>query len=302
MYNKILVGYDGSEHADDALALASVLKDALGLDVVVGGVIDYEPIGGLDTPAPRDPGALRVEALERLQPVGDHLGAAVEATVTTSAARGLSELATKTGSDLIVIGSCHRGSPGRVLAGSAGERLLQGAPCAVAIAPARYGQREHYGLRTVACGFVPTDESRKALDLAARIARGADAVLRIVSVAPVESMLAGKGLGIGPVHEAAEAASHALKTEVSRAQEDLPEDVRVEASVAHGHPVEELAVTEADLLVVGSRRYGPIRTVMLGGVSLPLIRSARLPVLVAGPEVTDQHEAGPPGAAAGRSG
>ena len=47
--------------------------------------------------------------------------------------------------------------------------------------------------------------------------------------------------------------------------------------------VESLAALgpdDVDLLVCGSRGYGPARRVLLGGVSSPLIRRARLPVAV----------------------
>ena len=49
-----------------------------------------------------------------------------------------------------------------------------------------------------------------------------------------------------------------------------------------GDPVEQLTEASAglDLLVVGSRRYGPLRSALLGGVSGPLIERAACPVLV----------------------
>ena len=47
--------------------------------------------------------------------------------------------------------------------------------------------------------------------------------------------------------------------------------------------VESLAALgpdDVDMLVCGSRGYGPVRRVLLGGVSSPLIRRAQLPVTV----------------------
>jgi nucleotide-binding universal stress UspA family protein len=37
---------------------------------------------------------------------------------------------------------------------------------------------------------------------------------------------------------------------------------------------------ELDLLVVGSRGYGPVRQVLIGGVSAELMRRAACPVLI----------------------
>lgn len=47
-------------------------------------------------------------------------------------------------------------------------------------------------------------------------------------------------------------------------------------------PVERLADASRDLdvLVIGSRRFGPVRSVLLGSVSWPLIERAACPVLV----------------------
>jgi nucleotide-binding universal stress UspA family protein len=42
----------------------------------------------------------------------------------------------------------------------------------------------------------------------------------------------------------------------------------------------DLRPEDADVLVCGSRGYGPARRVLLGGVSSRLLRHARLPVIV----------------------
>ena len=42
----------------------------------------------------------------------------------------------------------------------------------------------------------------------------------------------------------------------------------------------DLRPGDADLIVCGSRGYGPARRVLLGGVSARLLRAARVPVMV----------------------
>jgi len=56
----------------------------------------------------------------------------------------------------------------------------------------------------------------------------------------------------------------------------------VEAHAAYGDPAEELALFGAsvDLLIVGSRGYGPIGRLVHGSTSQRLVRLARCPVLV----------------------
>jgi len=55
-----------------------------------------------------------------------------------------------------------------------------------------------------------------------------------------------------------------------------------EVVVAEGDPVEclERASHDLDVLVVGSRRFGPLRSALLGGVSSPLIERAACPVVI----------------------
>ena len=56
----------------------------------------------------------------------------------------------------------------------------------------------------------------------------------------------------------------------------------MEGTIQVGRPADRLiAMTEAvDVMVVGSRGYGPLKAVLLGGVSGQLIRSAACPVIV----------------------
>jgi nucleotide-binding universal stress UspA family protein len=62
----------------------------------------------------------------------------------------------------------------------------------------------------------------------------------------------------------------------------LPSDVSAEAVFVDGDPAFELTdQTETlDLLVTGSRGYGPLRAVMTGGVTGRLLRDAKCPVIV----------------------
>jgi nucleotide-binding universal stress UspA family protein len=56
----------------------------------------------------------------------------------------------------------------------------------------------------------------------------------------------------------------------------------VKARAAYGDPIEELTLYSAslDLLVIGSRGYGPLGRLVYGGVAQRLARTARCPLLV----------------------
>jgi nucleotide-binding universal stress UspA family protein len=76
-----------------------------------------------------------------------------------------------------------------------------------------------------------------------------------------------------------EAAAHAR---LDAAVAQLPAAVAATPTLLAGDPARELVEhsRELDLLVVGSRRYGPLRAVLLGGVSGRVVRSAACPVVV----------------------
>ena len=64
---------------------------------------------------------------------------------------------------------------------------------------------------------------------------------------------------------------------------ELPDEVDATGEVLTGEVVDSLAALDdrdVDVLVCGSRGYGPLRRVLLGGVSARLIRHASAPVVV----------------------
>jgi nucleotide-binding universal stress UspA family protein len=65
------------------------------------------------------------------------------------------------------VGSSRRGLLGRVLMGDDMRGALNGAPCAIAIAPTDYSH-EPVAMREIGVGYDGSPESRHALDLARR--------------------------------------------------------------------------------------------------------------------------------------
>jgi nucleotide-binding universal stress UspA family protein len=64
---------------------------------------------------------------------------------------------------------------------------------------------------------------------------------------------------------------------------DLESDLTVESRLLRGGAPSVLAAQseELDLLVLGSRGYGPVKSVLLGSVSSQVIKDAESPVLIA---------------------
>ena len=96
--------------------------------------------------------------------------------------RGLNELAGSVRASLVVVGSSHRGSVGRVLAGAVGADLLGDAPCPVAFAPIGFGQADRPPLTRVGVGYDGTVAGARVLDYAAGLAKALKARLRIITL------------------------------------------------------------------------------------------------------------------------
>jgi nucleotide-binding universal stress UspA family protein len=205
----------------------------------------------------------------------------------TSAARALHEAAEQEDAGLLVVGSSRRGPVGRVLPGSTAERLLHGAPCPIAVAPRGWTARDD--LETIGVAYVKGDEGRDALRGAHALARRAGATLRVITVVKVglglysevePRFVAGQ---IGKTLEDVEGEHLAEARQAARsAVADLGDAVPVEVEALVGDPAETLVDVSQhlDVLVCGSRGYGPARAVLLGSVSRRVASEAHCPVIV----------------------
>jgi len=163
-----------------------------------------------------------------------------------------------------------------MLIGSTGARLLNGAPCPIAAAPRGFATSEHWGLRTVGLAYDQSHESRVALDGAASLAADHDAAVRVFTVVPPS----GPEVYDRPYEEVEEIRRAHYRVILDDALKALPPGVRPEARLLRGEVEEQLveqASASLDLMVVGSRGYGPVRRVLLGSTSNALMRSARVP-------------------------
>jgi len=195
--------------------------------------------------------------------------------------------------DLIVVGSAHRGVMGRVFAGDVTTGTLHGAECPVIVTPRGYAQHGT-DLRTIGVGFDGSPESRAATELARDLATAAGARLTVIRV--VEPPAPG-GPALGYDADWAQRAQERreeIQAELDAVAAELGDVASGELVV--GDPPTELAYAgnELDLLVTGSRGYGPVRRLMLGSTSAKLVHEAPCPVLVLtrGAEANGEHAAG----------
>jgi len=276
----IVVGYDDSAQARDALAFAVTLARATGDRILLAGA--YGPD---DTLRPEELDKRRDQVLAALDRAADaaaseELAIEYRAVADSSAPAALQAVAESEHPRALVLGSCHRGTIGRVLVGSVAERLLYGAPCPVIVAPHGLAGRGRIELRTVCVGFDGGPEAWTALQRAAQIAAAAGARLRVATTVP--PLPPAPAMAVWPA-EYEEERLEAARVDLDRAVESTSAQVHAEPLLLRGAAAQQLvdqAADGADLLVLGSRGYGPLKRVLLGGVSTLVMRSAPCPVMV----------------------
>jgi nucleotide-binding universal stress UspA family protein len=283
--SKIIVAVDESQGSRDAIALASTLADITGCTLLLVNVFPYDlrPSRALNSAFEAQLRQDSRELLDRLRSAQSDETIEVKAIANPSPSHGLHELAEQEHAVLIVLGSTHRGRVGRVLPGSTAERLLHGAPCPVAVAPSGYAERSGKLPTIVGCGYDGSPSARHALKVARRIAATTGARLRIISAfEPLAYDLPRGGIAMGGLAPYNDTLHERTSTELDSAVASIESETGVDAQFAIGDPARILAAAseELDLLLVGSRGYGPIHAVLVGGVSGRLITEAACPVIV----------------------
>jgi nucleotide-binding universal stress UspA family protein len=280
MTPEIVVGIDDSAGARNALAFATQLASCAGASVRLATAFNYS-----DVPSRASNEAFRQileqEALELLRSAAESVDGVsrTDAIADPSAPHALHSLAEAVDAALVVVGSTHRGAVGRVVPGSTGERLLHGSPCPVAIVPRGY---KADAIHSIGVGYDGSEESEAALQAGCELARHCGATLRVTRIFDA-SRVTSPALMTMPGWDNMRDETEAIQRKhFAEAVAALPTDVAVESEFILGDAGKELASQSwnVDLMVVGSRGYGPRAAVLLGSVSHALIRKAACPVVV----------------------
>jgi nucleotide-binding universal stress UspA family protein len=151
----------------------------------------------------------------------------------------------------------------------------------VALAPRGYAEGGR-PLDRVVVGYDGGVESGLALKVAAELASLAGVGLRVVVVAgPPSAFMTPTTIDLAEVVERS-AHEHAEQL-VAEGAGRVTAAIAVERDIVRGEPGSALASAARAgrvLLVVGSRRYGPVRSVLVGTVGHHLAHSATCPVLI----------------------
>ena len=134
--------------------------------------------------------------------------------------------------------------------------------------------------------FDGSTHARRALKEAADLARAGDGELTVLSVAPNPSAWVLGGPVAPPINmsELQEGIEASYREELDDAVQALPDDLRATLKLLTGRAAEEI-VKEAtsgghDLVVVGSRGRGEVKSLFLGSVSQHVSQASPIPVLI----------------------
>jgi nucleotide-binding universal stress UspA family protein len=263
----VVSAYDATDEGADAVALARLLGELVGGEVLVTRVLDATPTSLMLRPNQQ-------ELRDRIQQTKQAVLAAIPGAdrlelvpvIDSHLARGLQGLAGGAHAAFLVLGSTHHSRLGRVLLGTSAEVVVHGAPCPVAVAPPGFHARAQRPPEHVTAAYDGTPAARRALEVARELTDRAGAALRVVGVKPH----AGKGPlpGTGERH-------------VDRALAELDVD-GAQVDLVRGDPARRLvaASREADLMVMGARERTLIGRALTGSVSARVLRRVEVPVVI----------------------
>lgn len=276
----IAAGSDGTDEGSDAVALAAALADGTGAGLTLVRVFPTTlfPAAGIT-----DRETLREQADEGLRRDRDDLApeALLHSVADLSVSRAVAHFAERTHAGLVVIGSSPIAPERRTAVGRRGRQLLHDVPFALAVA--RRGlAAQPVLLRRIAVGDDGGPEAQVAKATAIELCRATGATLVIAAVTDDRyPLVVGAVPSALPEFERAWAEQRATtEAELEEAASKL--DVAAEVRSVVGDPGLQLRrlSDEVDLVVVGSRRWGPIARTVNGGVGETLVADAGCSVLI----------------------
>lgn len=270
MPDTYLVGYGHGSASEAAVRFALRLAAPVHAEVIAAHVL-AEQLGPGHWADARARAETLLHGLDGL--VGDRR------VVEGPTAHGLHDLAIDVGASLLLVGATHRGAFGRMVPGSVGERLIHASPCPLAIVP----EQDDHPLTHVAVAVDDREPSRTALRLACAIAQQHQAELVLLSVEEPVLTLGDRLLRAGEHAPGRAAGPAAVDDVLASARALIPAGLVVTVrplSGPAGPALVNACAEDVDLLVAGSRGYGPVHSVLVGGVARHLTDHAPCPVIV----------------------
>jgi len=280
---RLAVGVNGFDEGLDAAALGAAISRATGAAMMLVAV---HPDPMVVVPKGLDWTSLHQQARDTLIETRDAFAphALLELKTGHSVARALHRTMTDKHQDLLVMGSSRHAPEGRVRIGKRTRQLLCNFECALAVAPRGLHDQRDLALKRIGVGYDGSPESAAALAWASAIAVGAGAQLRVRCVVDDRMPTVGWGdVWIGDMMRdwmtVVSEEKGSLRDQAQAAARRAGMDVQPEA--VSGRPADALLDLsgEVDLIVIGSRRWGPVKRVLLGSTGEALMHDAACAVM-----------------------
>jgi nucleotide-binding universal stress UspA family protein len=275
---RIIVGFDGSTFATDALRWAVTEARRHAAELVALTVIDDQP-APIPTSTHQPPVDPRPDVLADLRAAVsaavDGFPAVFRYTLGSAAAE---LIAASRDADLLVVGSRGRGRFTNALLGSVSRACLMHAPGPVVVVRPN-STRQMDG--RVVVGVDGSEASRAAIRVAATEARLRRAELQAVHAVHWDRI--GTEFITPTDDQLVEWGTHLVHQQLADLHQHLTEaGVEVQPVIVPGHPGDVLVdySRTADLLVLGSRGHNPLTSLLLGSTSDYCAHHATCPVMV----------------------
>jgi nucleotide-binding universal stress UspA family protein len=276
------VGVDGFSEGRDAAALGAAIAGVAGAELMLVAV---HPRPLVPVPNELRWKSLRKEAEQMLRAVRDSVApdARTIAETDMSVPRALHRVVESHHPDLLVVGSSRAAPEGHVRIGKRTRQLLCNFECALAVAPRGMHARAPVRLAKIGAGYDGGPEADAALALAGALARASGAELHVRGVVDdrVPLLLRSALNGLVAVEWQDVIAEEEQRLTEQALTAAKATGARFSTEVQRGRPADALVTLSADidLLVIGSRRWGPASRVLLGSTGEALMHDAACPVL-----------------------
>lgn len=286
---KYLVGLSSDQGGREALALGAVLSRSCNASLVVCTVTP-------DTWGPPSPARvdseygefLRQHATKAQEKAKASLPPDVQAEfviVSAPSARdGLLQVASDIGADCLVVGSTRAAPLGRFGEGHVTTDVLRSAHLPVAVAPRGYSTDGRTQVRRLSCAFAGSSTSPALARRSAELAQLLGVPLRLVTLVVRDKQMYPTGAG----YDAENIVSNTLREQASVAQAAVIDQwdgpVAISGEIGDGKTwkaaFDSLLWANAELLVVGSSKLGPLMRVFLGSNSSKMAHNSPVPCLI----------------------
>ena len=277
---RILVAIDPTKRPEDPLALGTRLARLTGAPLALVSVFPMAPLQPDDDVLRKIRADAEADLSEFARGIEGVTVADPLVVGAVSPARALQKLSEDEQVGVVVIGSTTRGPLRRTLPGSIADRLLSGAAASVAVAPHGFADDAPPELSTLGVAYDGSAESRAALDAGRALATKSGARVRVITV---HQRLASGGVSASALP--LETVDETLEREERRLLDEAladPGELSIEGVFETGQAVDVLVQQsrELDLLLAGSRGYGPLGAVLLGSTTHDLARLSHAPLLI----------------------